>query len=298
MCQDKTYTFAPGNPTLVNSTIYDGNSTAHDWTADVGMPLNTNNNGGELALILTQDGRAPQGTRISSTEYVLYGTITATMKTGMWNGVVTAFITMSNVRDEIDWEWPGDRPTEAQSNFFFMGKVDYTGGNGATENVSSNTYQNYHNYTIDWQPDTLTFLIDGNEVRSVNKSDTLINGQYQYPTTPARVQLSIWPGGIPAEPQGVIDWAGGMIQYNESEYVAAGNQYEALVSQVTVQCSTDPDLTITPGALSYMYGANDTEGVPTVLVSNSTGLLNGAPSLGAPVWSLALLAFGSAALAL
>jgi len=25
MCQDKTYTFAPGNPTLVNSTIYDGN---------------------------------------------------------------------------------------------------------------------------------------------------------------------------------------------------------------------------------------------------------------------------------
>ena len=114
--------------------------------------------------------------------------------------------------------------------------------------------------------------------------------------------------------QGVIDWAGGMIQYNESEYVAAGSkstassigifswrpldQYEALVSQVTVQCSTDPNLTITPGALSYMYGANDTEGVPTVLVSNSTGLLNGAPSVGPPVWSLALLAFGSAALAL
>lgn len=46
MCQDKTYTFAPGNPTIVNATLYDGNSTAYDWTADAGMPLNTNNNGG------------------------------------------------------------------------------------------------------------------------------------------------------------------------------------------------------------------------------------------------------------
>jgi hypothetical protein len=49
-------------------------------------------------VILTQDDRAPKGTRLSSTEYILYGTITATVKTGMWNGVVTAFITMSNVR--------------------------------------------------------------------------------------------------------------------------------------------------------------------------------------------------------
>lgn len=114
--------------------------------------------------------------------------------------------------------------------------------------------------------------------------------------------------------QGVIDWAGGLIQYNEPEYVAAGSksvasptitfswrpldQYEALVSEVTVQCSTDPNLTITPGALSYMYGANDTSGVPTIYASNSTGLLNSAPSVRVPVWPLALLAFGSAALAL
>jgi beta-glucanase (GH16 family) len=33
-----------------------------------------------------------------------YGTVTARMKTGKWAGVVTAFITMSDVKDEIDWE--------------------------------------------------------------------------------------------------------------------------------------------------------------------------------------------------
>lgn len=56
-------------------------------------------------------------------------------------------------------------------------------------------------WQIDWQPDTLRFLIDGKEVRSVNKADTLINGVYQYPTTPARIQLSVWAGGLPGNPQ-------------------------------------------------------------------------------------------------
>jgi len=295
ICQDKTYTFAPNNPTVINATLYDGNSTLHEWTSDAGMPLNTNNNGGELALILTQDGRAPQGTRLSSTEYVLYGTITATVKTGMWNGVVTAFITMSNVRDEIDFEWPGSHVTEVQSNFFFMGKVDYTAGNGATHGNLTDTSQNYHDYTIDWQPDTLTFSIDGQAVRTVNKQDTLVDGVYQYPTTPARVQLSIWPGGLPSSSQGVIDWAGGLIQYNEPEYVANGNQYEALVSKVTVQCSTNSGLQTGPDTVSYMYGANDTSGVPTVYASNHTTLLNSAPSLRVSAWPLAWLALGSAA---
>lgn len=296
VCQDRTYTFAPNNPTIVNATLYDGNSTNYDWTADEGMALNTNNNGGELALILTQDGRAPKGTRISSTDYVLYGTITATVKTGKWNGVVAAFITMSNIRDEIDWEWPGNHTTQAQSNFFFEGKVDYTGGNGMTHSNLTDTYENYHDYTIDWQPDTLNFLIDGQQVRSVNKQDTLVNGVYQYPTSPARIQLSLWAGGISANPQGVIDWAGGMIQFNEPEYVAAGNQYEALVSKVTVNCSTSSPLQLSASDVSYMYGANDTTGVPTVYASNHTTLLNSGPAASRFEWPLALLALGSAAI--
>jgi len=37
--------------------------------------MNTNSSGGELAMLLTQDNG---GTRLSSTRYVYYGTITAT----------------------------------------------------------------------------------------------------------------------------------------------------------------------------------------------------------------------------
>lgn len=45
------------------------------------------------------------------------------VKTGRWGGVVTAFITMSPIKDEIDWEWPGAKTTEAQSNYFWQGLV-------------------------------------------------------------------------------------------------------------------------------------------------------------------------------
>jgi hypothetical protein len=61
-----------------------------------------------LALYLTEDNG---GTRISSTRYVHYGKMTArskqelnSVKTGRWAGVVAAFITMSDMKDEIDWE--------------------------------------------------------------------------------------------------------------------------------------------------------------------------------------------------
>ena len=45
------------------------------------------------------------------------------VKTGRWAGVVTAFITMSDIRDEIDWEFPGAATTEGQSNFFWQGVI-------------------------------------------------------------------------------------------------------------------------------------------------------------------------------
>lgn len=45
------------------------------------------------------------------------------VKTGRWGGVVTAFITMSDVKDEIDWEFPGANTTAGQSNFFYQGII-------------------------------------------------------------------------------------------------------------------------------------------------------------------------------
>ncbi|KAG8691513.1 hypothetical protein FRC11_002409 [Ceratobasidium sp. 423] len=249
---------------LSNSTLYNGNASAHDFVLEKGNIFNTNQNGGELVLTLTE---ANGGTRISSTRYVYYGTISALIRTSKWAGVVTAFITMSDVKDEIDWEWPD------------------AAGHGTTVKNLSDTYVNYHNYTIDWQEDQLNWLIDGKVVRTLKKADTLNNGRYEYPSTPSRVQLSLWPAGINTSAQGTIDWAGGMINWSDPDYLAAG-QFSAIVKEVSVKCAP---LTVANASSmnSYTYSGNDSTGVPTVQVSNHSTLLGAAApgvSVGHSFW--------------
>ncbi|KIO31409.1 glycoside hydrolase family 16 protein [Tulasnella calospora MUT 4182] len=284
ICADETTTFNTLDRVLTNYTIYEGNATTHDWVVDSGKVFISSKN--ELVLALTKDNN---GTRISSTRYVHYGTITATLKTARSAGVVNAFITMSDVRDEIDWEWPGAQTSQAQSNYFFLGQVDYSNSHGATHDGLSDTYANYHDYTIDWTPDTLTWSIDGNPVRTLQKTDTLSKdgSYYAYPTTPARVQLSIWPAGIPGAPQGTVDWAGGMIDWTDPDYVAQG-QFSTIVKSVTIKCAKETSTTIANnGTLpanprSYVYTKNDTV-VPRVLVSNESTNVNSASLHGVAV---------------
>jgi len=42
-------------------------------------------------------------------------------ETSKWAGVVTAAITMSDVKDEIDLEWPGNNTAAVQTNYWFLG---------------------------------------------------------------------------------------------------------------------------------------------------------------------------------
>jgi beta-glucanase (GH16 family) len=263
VCESAKYTFADNSRILSNATLYNGNASAYDWTLDKGTIMNTNSSGGELGLLLTQDNG---GSRISSTKYIHYGTITTTMKTGRWAGVVTAFITMSNIKDEIDWEFPGNTTTEAQTNYFWQGVIAQP-THGEVEQGLTDTFSNYHDFTVDWKADSLTFLVDGKAVRTIKESDTVVNGVSQFPNTPSRIQLSIWPAGISSSPPGVVQWAGGMINWNDPDYTSAGHFY-ALVKSVSVQCG-DPQK---PGAniTSYTYGQNTSTDTPGIAFSNES----------------------------
>ncbi|KAF9269699.1 glycoside hydrolase family 16 protein [Marasmius fiardii PR-910] len=265
VCKSSTYNFSNMTRILTNATYFDGDIDKYDWTVDKGS---IQSSGGDMAMLLTETNG---GTRLSSTRYIHYGKITATMKTSKWAGVVTAFITMSNIKDEIDWEFPGTAVTEAQTNFFWQGHVPNKTA-GDTSKGLSDTFSNYHDYSIDWQPEELNFLIDGKVVRTVKKSDTVDSrGVSTYPSSPSRVQLSIWPAGIPSMPQGTREWAGGDINWNDPDYKAAG-QFYALVKSVTVECGDKPtDANIT----SYVYGPNSTTETPSVAFSNASVLLNG-----------------------
>jgi beta-glucanase (GH16 family) len=61
------------------------------------------------------------GTLMASTHYVWYGKISATLTTSQGQGVVTAFIMMSDVRDEIDFEFVGTDIEHVQSNYYSQG---------------------------------------------------------------------------------------------------------------------------------------------------------------------------------
>ncbi|GBE83780.1 concanavalin A-like lectin/glucanase domain-containing protein [Sparassis latifolia] len=281
VCQDRNITFANFDRILTNQTYYHGNASEYDLVVNQGNIMNMNTSGGELAMLLTESNG---GTRLSTTTYVHYGQMTARLTTGRWAGVVTAFITMSDIKDEIDWEFPGNQTTQGQTNYFWQGVIPATTAGEVTSNISD-TYSNFHDYTIDWQPDTLTWLVDGQVVRTLHASDVTDNttGTSRYPNTPSRVELSIWPAGINTSAQGTIQWAGGMINWNDSDYTNNGGHFYALVSSLSITCN-DPT---TPGAnvTSYVYAKNSSAYTPTILFSNES-TIGGALGMHTLIWSV------------
>lgn len=128
---------------------------------------------------------------------------------------------------------------------------------------------------MDWQPDQITWSIDGNVLRTLKKSDTFnsTDNQYHYPQTPARVQLSLWPAGTSKNGQGTVDWAGGLIDWNGQD-VKTNGYYYSMFKDVTVQCYSAPSDASVKGKNSYIYtdnkGVEKSIGVtdnPTILKS-------------------------------
>lgn len=97
---------------------YLGDASKADWVSS-GTPVVYN----DQAVLLTMAADTV-GTLLTSTRYVWYGKISATMTTSQGPGVVTAFILMSDVKDEIDFEFVGTDVQTAQSNYYFQGITD------------------------------------------------------------------------------------------------------------------------------------------------------------------------------
>ncbi|KAK8193535.1 cell wall glucanase [Phyllosticta capitalensis] len=224
---------------------YLGDASTANWVSS-GSPLEYN---GGVLLTLSQGS---VGTLLASTHYVWYGKISAKLRTSQGAGVVTAFILMSDVKDEIDFEFIGTTLNQAQSNYYWQGILDYNNGG---KHDTSNTFDNEHEYTIDWQPDQLTWSIDGNVVRTLKKSDTwnATSGAFAYPQTPSRVQLSLWPAGLASNGKGTIEWAGGLIDWSAGSPAMQNGYYYASVSSVDVECYDPPSGANKTGSKSYSY---------------------------------------------
>ena len=211
-------------------------------TADftVANPQNLATSSEGLVLQLTAPASGLQqdpgtGTRISSTSYMLYGRFSARVKAGAPGGMVTSFISMSDSKDEIDWEIVGGNDNNiGQSNFFLKGVVDYS--NSGKHNLPGLASAQFNDFTVDWNKDRIQWILNGKVVRTVYS-----NNSTNYPNTPSRIQFAVWDGGNGAE--GTRNWAGGYIPWTQSAYTAT-------FSSITIQCPGDTAPTTTPARVS------------------------------------------------
>lgn len=264
VCESRTTNF-DSMDRITSKTEYLGDSSKTDWVMDgQAVPFDGN------VLLTMADGTV--GTLLASSTYMWYGNVQATFKTSRGAGVVTAFILLSDVKDEIDYEFVGTGLETAQTNFYTQGIPNYMN----SANISlSDTFDNYHTYEIDWTPDTITWKVDG-QVGRVKKREETWNAtanRWDFPQTPARVQLSLWPGGLATNAQGTIDWAGGEIQWDTPDITNNGYYY-ATFKSVSISCYNGTSAPGTNNGVSYTYnnkiGTNDTvvDGKdPTVLAS-------------------------------
>ncbi|KAK3681079.1 concanavalin A-like lectin/glucanase domain-containing protein [Podospora appendiculata] len=245
VCESKTYKMDSLDP-IVSIDKYLGDPKTADWVYQ-GEPALYGGN-----VLLTMPPRSV-GTVLATTTYMWYGNVKAKLKTSIGAGVVTAFILFSDVKDEIDYEFVGTELTTAQTNYYFQGIPNYDNSANIT---LSNTYDNWHEYEIQWTPDEITWLVDGQVGRTKKRSETwnATANQWNFPQTPSRVQISIWPGGADTNAKGTIDWAGGPIDW-DSDYIKQHKYYFATFGEISVECYKTSSPPGTNSGVSYTYTA-------------------------------------------
>lgn len=113
VCQSRTFAMNSLDG-IVDVSSYLGDPSKADWVAQ-GEPVPFGGN-----LLLTMPANSV-GTVLRSTVYMWYGNVKGRFKTSRGAGVVTAFILLSDVKDEIDYEFVGTELDIAQTNYYFQG---------------------------------------------------------------------------------------------------------------------------------------------------------------------------------
>ncbi len=191
-----------GTAPNTNATMYDNFRTGKSeyffasdgWTNgnpfDCGwVEENTKFEDGALTLSIDKDPTGKYnytGAEYRTTDHYHYGYYETSMQAIKNDGVVSSFFTYTgpsedNPWDEIDIEILGKDTTKVQLNY-------YTNGVGNHEfmyDLGFDASEGYHTYGFDWQPDHITWYVDGKEVYTAREN---------IPSTPGRIMMNTWPG--------------------------------------------------------------------------------------------------------
>jgi beta-glucanase (GH16 family) len=229
---DKT---CPADPGLKSSSFStDFTSGNASWSGAAYTHISYGSNGAEF--LIDAQKQAPT---IQTDFYFLFGRVDVTMRASPGTGIISSVVLLSDVLDEIDWEFVGGDNAQVQSNFF--GKGNTTSYDRVKYLPVSNPQENWHTYSFDWTSERLQYLIDGTVVRTIGANDPVTNYGHNYPQTPMRLKLGSWCGGCDGSPQGTVEWAGGKTTFE-------GAPFNMYVKEVKVTTLNPAD--------NYVYGDN------------------------------------------
>ncbi len=123
-----------------------------------------------------------------------HGTYEARFRTAKGSGLNAAFFTYIGPvhkapHDEIDFEVLTRDTGRVSLNTFVDGKPQ----NGTTVPVDPPTDQDFHTYAFKWEPDSISWFVDGKEVHRATSN---------LPVTPQKIFFSHWGTDI------LVDWMG------------------------------------------------------------------------------------------
>ena len=110
---------------------------------------------------------------------------------------------------------------QAQSNYYYKGQPLFNTYN-TTYAISSSSYDDFHNYTVEWTDKFLKFSVDGAERRTWQSGEIPAD---KWPQTPMQVKLGIWAVEGYNDP-GEISWAGGVPDWSQKPFTAAFHSVE------------------------------------------------------------------------
>ncbi|MCR5717644.1 MAG: glycoside hydrolase family 16 protein [Oscillospiraceae bacterium] len=163
---------------------------------------NTSLDGGMLTLTIDKDkgGKGMySGAEYRTNEFYGYGYYETSMQAIKNDGVVSSFFTYTgpsdnNPWDEIDIEILGKDTTKVQLNYYKDGQ----GGHEYMYDLGFDASEGFHTYGFDWQPDHITWYVDGKEAYTMRGD---------MPKTPGKIMMNTWPGvSDPNNKDNVIDW--------------------------------------------------------------------------------------------
>lgn len=144
----------------------------------------------------------------------------------------------SDVKDEVDLEFPGSVVDQVQNVAWWQGKI---GGSSFVTMANVDRHTTFITYKFEWTKDAITWTANGKEVYKLTADQATSDGQRKFPATPMRLQMSVWNGNGNA-------WAGGDVDWSKADPT---NGFYSQIQSVKITCA--PDANVVSGVTGYRY---------------------------------------------